>query len=466
MNTVLEITGAEEGYLILAKEERYYIQARVGERVELLDSLPLDAKQNGIPLLPRSLISYAIRTRKPLVLEQANKHDLFRDDPYIRERKSQSILCAPILHQQNLTGLLYLENNILPGGFTAERLEVLELLSAQIAVSLKNALDYEALQNANKTKSLFLSKMSHELRTPLIGILGQGRLVLQSQGTREEILERVGNIVENGEKLNTFISNILELTQMERRGPEYMGYFSPIDFFERLLAPFRERVGVCNLSFKDRTRLRFLPQEFWADQEGLERLLKNLLDNALKFTKEGGVSFRAAYEERKLRCEVKDTGPGLTLTQQKHIFSPFQQAKEVTLEASGGTNLTGLGLAVSKMLVENMGGTLTLQSTPDKGSLFIVEIPMEATISPVVEEQDPDAPVMDATPETIPGPDPADARELYKLAKNGDVMSILEYTQELELRNPELTLFTREINRMAKGFQERKLTEFVKTFIK
>ncbi|MEK0189392.1 GAF domain-containing protein, partial [Microcoleus anatoxicus] len=164
---------------------------------------------------PRSLINFVDRTQEDVVLNDARSEAIFNNDPYILERQPKSLLCAPIVYQGKLTAILYLENNLTTGAFTADRLEVLKLLSSQAAIALENARLYANLEIANQqlaesnltleakvtqrtqelseknvllsqeiqerqkaeaaakaaslAKSEFLANMSHELRTPLNG---------------------------------------------------------------------------------------------------------------------------------------------------------------------------------------------------------------------------------------------------------------------------------------------------------
>ena len=149
LKIVLENAGAQSGILILAKDGNLLIEASGSvERSQVIvqQSLPIAFSQD----LPVSIINYVARTKKDVVLNDAGTDELFKNDIYIVKNNIKSILCAPIINQGTLIALLYLENNLAAGAFTAERQEVLKLLSTQAAISLENAFLYKDLSAANE----------------------------------------------------------------------------------------------------------------------------------------------------------------------------------------------------------------------------------------------------------------------------------------------------------------------------
>lgn len=142
MKIVIENAGAQLGYLLLEKKGQWVIEAEGAvdsTTVTVLQSLPVETSPQGSPRLPLTLINYVVRTQESVVLDEATEPGPFSRDPYIVTRRPTSVLCSPLLNQGKLTGLLYLENNLTPGAFTPDRLEVLNLLSSQAAISIENA---------------------------------------------------------------------------------------------------------------------------------------------------------------------------------------------------------------------------------------------------------------------------------------------------------------------------------------
>ncbi|UBF30002.1 AAA family ATPase (plasmid) [Kovacikia minuta CCNUW1] len=144
----IENAGAQIGFLILEKEGQLFVEAR-GEVDEEGAIVRQSTSLETTHQLPISLINYVVRTREDIILANATREGRFTTDPYIIATQPQSVLCTPILHQGKLIGLLYLENNLVTGTFTPERLEVLKLLSAQAAISIENAQLYEEMVDLN-----------------------------------------------------------------------------------------------------------------------------------------------------------------------------------------------------------------------------------------------------------------------------------------------------------------------------
>ncbi len=149
MRLVIQNSGAEKALLILNRKGRLVIDAKAdinSEDVSILQSIPVE----GSMKLSSGIIRYAKRTREPLVLDDAQKDDRFASDPYIIENSVHSVLCIPLVRQQRVIGLIYMENNLTPNAFTPGRLEMISLLSTQTANSLENAIFFEATLAAEK----------------------------------------------------------------------------------------------------------------------------------------------------------------------------------------------------------------------------------------------------------------------------------------------------------------------------
>lgn len=156
MKIFLEISGAEKGYLILNTNEQWVIEASgiiASDRVEVLQSIPsatLNINSNNNTLLSNAIANYVIDTRNVLVLDNAVAEGDFTADSYVLQQQSKSILCIPLINQDKLVAILYLENNLVTKAFTPEQLEILNLLSTQGAISLENAKTFAQLQESEK----------------------------------------------------------------------------------------------------------------------------------------------------------------------------------------------------------------------------------------------------------------------------------------------------------------------------
>lgn len=148
LGILIENAGAQRGVLVLARDGDLFIQAEgsvTSDETSVLMSIPVDST-HGMALLPISVVRSAARTREAVVIDDAQRDERFLADTYVQKRETRSVLCQPILNQGELTGLVYLENDLLSGAFTPERCRLLSLLSGQIAVSLRNAELVERLE--------------------------------------------------------------------------------------------------------------------------------------------------------------------------------------------------------------------------------------------------------------------------------------------------------------------------------
>jgi len=162
MQIVIENAGAEKGFLILPDKEQWVIEAESdvnSQRMNVLQSIPLEKHQQ----IAVTLIHYVARTQEKVVLDNASVEGQFHRDPYIIESRPKSVLCVPLINQGRLAGILYLENNLTEGAFTPDRLEVLQVLSSQIAISIENALLYRTLEQKVEERTVQLADANQQI---------------------------------------------------------------------------------------------------------------------------------------------------------------------------------------------------------------------------------------------------------------------------------------------------------------
>ncbi|OQW94976.1 MAG: hypothetical protein BWK79_04000 [Beggiatoa sp. IS2] len=223
---------------------------------------------------------------------------------------------------------------------------------------------------ANQAKSTFLANMSHELRTPLNGILGYTQILNRDKTLTPKQQEGIHIIHRSGEYLLTLINDILDLAKIEAGKIElYCIDFNFSEFIQSLTELFQMRAEQKGIAFIYEP-LSYLPLGIHADEKRLRQVLINLLGNAVKFTKKGGVTLKMGYQNSKIRFQIEDTGPGIASQDIEKIFQPFQQVGDTQYKAEG----TGLGLPITKKLIEMMGGQLQVESTPEQGSVFWMEL--------------------------------------------------------------------------------------------
>ncbi|WP_219132602.1 ATP-binding protein [Janthinobacterium sp. UMAB-60] len=247
-----------------------------------------------------------------------------------------------------------------------ERTMQLEMTNGELAMAMEEA------RSANYAKSAFLSSMSHELRTPLNAILGFAQILSSDRlpSTLEQKKEFAGHILKSGRHLLTLINEILDLAKVESGtvslSLEPVGLDAILQECRDMIAPLASQRGI-GMAFPDACPLNVL-----ADRTRLKQILLNLLSNALKYNREQGqVAIDCApHAGGRVRISVRDTGVGLDAEQLALLFQPFNR-----LGQEGGTEEgSGIGLVVTKRLVELMDGNIGVASAPGEGSTFWIEL--------------------------------------------------------------------------------------------
>ncbi|MEO0327825.1 MAG: response regulator [Pseudomonadota bacterium] len=247
----------------------------------------------------------------------------------------------------------------------------------QVEIELRNA--RTKAEAASEAKTRFLANVSHEMRTPLNGILGMSGLLADTELTLEQ-RSYVSATHDSGVALLTLIEDILDMTLVEAGKLEIRATaINPAKLVEEVCELLSGRAHAKGISISSHTSSN-VPEIVETDGGRLRQVLINLIGNAIKFTESGGVHVRlkaSASEnsdglQQTLQFEIQDTGPGIAEKDQELVFGEFAQADSKSTRQHGGA---GLGLAISKHIIHEMGGSISLRSTLGKGSVFAFQFP-------------------------------------------------------------------------------------------
>jgi signal transduction histidine kinase len=264
-----------------------------------------------------------------------------------------------------------------------------EIAEARAALAEELEQKNRELEAANRAKSVFLSTMSHEIRTPMNAILGYAQLMSRDPGLGADAKANLRIIGRSGEHLLTLINDVLDMSRIEAGRTELNSVtFNLSALLNDLAALFRLRAETKALRFEMLADGESVPY-IVGDEGKIRQALVNLLGNAIKFTDRGRVTLRVTLHQRNanqlwLSARVEDTGAGITDEEQQKLFEPFTQARRGRETQKG----TGLGLAITRSFARLMGGDVTVSSSPGRGSVFHLEIPVGRGNAGVAVRQD------------------------------------------------------------------------------
>lgn len=356
----------------------------------------------GLPVseIPReqSLCLYSITAEGLCVIEDTRQDPCFSDNPLVCGAPHLTFYAGRALDVEGhkLGNFCIIDTK--PRTLTPEQLAYLEDLGAMVESELRAThLSYalaaqvdqlklanDILETADRMKDEFLSVVSHELRTPL-NFISSSASVLQDEvlgPLNADQQEMLANVITGSDRMLVMVNNLLDISRMAAGSLALsIGaciYRDVIDEVARTLSPLASAKG---------QQLNVLPCDgiIQADPVRVVQILTNLIDNAIKFTPEGGViSVRSSVDGGVLRTEVLDSGPGISEDDLPRLFQRFQQL-DMSLERSAGG--AGLGLSIAKALVEAHGGTIGVESTLGQGSCFWFALPLSPQGAPALAGQ-------------------------------------------------------------------------------
>lgn len=380
MKEAIDLVGAERGFLVLVSE---------GDALDFRMTLDHEGKQIVTPRdqISTSILQKTVQDGAPLILVDALSDPEYAGRASVSALQLRSVMCVPLITRGSVIGAVYVENRSNAGVFKeGEDLPPLVIFANQAAVCIENAIFNDGLEELVKVRTQELQKeieereklitdldafshmVAHDLKNPLNGIIGYTEMVLEGgkEALDEKFVHYLEEALRNSRRMGNIISEILTLAGVRRQRatiyPLNMG---------TIVKEVESRLGYM---IEQRSPVIVQPEK-WPEALGhapwVEEVWANYISNAIKY---GGnpphVTLGAdPPKERKVRFWVADDGPGLTPEEQARLFTDFEQLGKRSFEGHG------LGLSITRRIVEKLGGEVGVESTPGKGSRFWFTLP-------------------------------------------------------------------------------------------
>jgi len=384
---LVEIIRVQLGSLL--DTTNFYI-AIYDETTNMLTSLYANDEKDTISTwsAEKSLTGQVIKNNKPLLATKKEIIELYKQGKIeIVGTIAESWLGVPLHIDGKITGAFIVQSYNNPLAYNSKDVEMLEFISRQISISIQRKKSIEDLhialekaEESDQLKTAFLANMSHEIRTPMNAILGFSSLLNDDDLIEDERNEFVNIIKNNGQHLLSIINDIIDVAKIDSKQLSLSNVnFNLNNLLNELFISYEnEKITKEKNSIEFQLEKAFIDSksDIISDDVRLRQILYNLLGNALKFTNSGYIKFGYKLEKKNLLFFVEDTGKGIAKDKQSFVFERFRQEEETYTRQFGGT---GLGLTISKGLVELLGGKMWLVSEENKGSTFYFEIPYKTT---------------------------------------------------------------------------------------
>ena len=381
VSKAVQLSDTDAGSIYVHDEMRqqFELQANYGMSDDLIAAL----KDHHLDI--SDAVARAAKQGEPVQVPDMRTESPVPANELMLQAGYRARLLVPLLRFNEVMGALVVRRKA-PGEFSKNTIDLLRTFAAQSVLAIQNARLFQEIEEkgrqlelASQHKSQFVASMSHELRTPLNAIIGLTEMMVTNAarfGT-EKASEPLKRVHRAGQHLLGLINQVLDLSKIEagklELNPESVNLAPLID---EVIGTARQlaQQNKNNLAVEAQEKLGMLT----VDPMRLRQILLNLLSNACKFTTQGEVKLRVrkvADGRNWVEFAVADTGIGMTAEQQAKLFEEFTQADSSTARRYGGT---GLGLAITRKLARMMGGDVTVQSEPGKGSIFSVRLPAGA----------------------------------------------------------------------------------------
>ncbi len=367
----------------LLESSNFFI-ALYDEKTDMLTSLYEKDREDMINTWPaqKSLTGLIIRNKRTMMIDAAKFHELVKNDEVERYGKyAESWLGVPLLRNNKAIGAVVIQSYDRPNAYSEKDTQIIEIISNQLsfAIERKKAEQeiIEALlkaQEADRLKSAFLANMSHEIRTPLNSIIGFSDLLLDPDFGQEHISEFAQSINSSGNNLLAIINDIMDISMIESGQVIIRKAEFPVTkLLQDILQEFSYKAESKGVDLKLLSGNFESNGTIISDRSKIKQVLINFVSNALKFTDKGFIELGIEQFEGKIKIYVKDSGIGIPEEFHNTVFERFRQIESSDTRKYGGN---GLGLAISKSLIELLGGEIGIESESGIGSTFFFILPV------------------------------------------------------------------------------------------
>lgn len=328
-----------------------------------------------------SLSGIVVKSNKPLLLRKSDIKDIEKSHPaQLLGSDPECWLGVPIVVKDEVFGAMVVQNYANQNAYDKHSQEILQTIANQIGVYIEKKLAEKSLleakekaEESDRLKTAFLQNISHEIRTPLNGIIGFAELLSEKDVTKKEVTEYADIILTSAHRLLNLINNIIDISKIQSGILE--AKYTSINLnktINKIIKQFSILAGEKQLKIKSNYSLPDEDSIIFSDEFFIQQIISNLLSNAIKFTDKGEIEVSYILQGNKLLFSIRDTGCGIAPEQKEKIFERFYQADlSLTRKYEGA----GLGLAITKGLVEALGGKIWFESVPHQGTTFYFTIP-------------------------------------------------------------------------------------------
>ena len=344
-------------------------------------------KKVSIPL-DKSIGGHIIRKNRPILIRDVTDDPRWHGDVDNDDFITRSILGVPLRVRDKVIGVLEVINKNTQDGFNEDDIQIATTLSAQAAIAIENArlLDelqqtYRELSQIDQIKNDFVSIASHELRTPLAVILGYATFLKDNVRGRQAS-EQLDIVLSSAVKLRALIDDMVNLRHIQTENLQLeRSIFSLKSLIREVIKEFSQIIATKRLILTTKFIPDDTPLNLDADRQNIYLVFANLINNAIKFTAEGGrIHISVAFKDHKYLINVIDTGIGIPKAEYSRIFDQFYQVEPPLTRKYQGM---GLGLSITKGMVEIHNGRIWVESVVGKGSKFVVILPSGPDIKDV-----------------------------------------------------------------------------------